>query len=196
MVQIELNKTGMNNIKKLIKIPHLVILSMKLKFYGVKYGKKLRGNRVYIKNSGTIIIGDRVSLNSYPGGELYKTGLQAHCKDAKIVISSNCILNGTMVHCRELVVIEDYCLFGPGTVICDNDSHRVSIDILKRREPPNSAPIIIRKNVWIGMNSLILKGVTIGENSIIAAHSVVTKDIPRNTLAGGNPAIIIKTLTV
>ena len=45
------------------------------------------------------------------------------------------------------------------------------------------------------MNSLILKGVTIGENSIIAAHSVVTKDVPANVLVGGNPAKFIKDLT-
>ena len=184
----------MNYIKKLIKIVRLVVLRLKLKFYGVRYGKKLRGNRVYITNEGAIRLGDSVSLNSFPGGELYKTGLQTYCKDAKIVIGNNCNLNGTMIHCRELVEIDDYCLFGPGTVICDNDSHRVTIDISERRKSPKSAPIIIKKNVWIGMNSLILKGVMIGENAIVTAHSVVTKDIPRDTLAGGNPPRIIKTL--
>ena len=122
----------MNHIKMLTKIFYLVVLKIKLKIYGVKYGTKLRGNRVYIRNEGTIILGDSVSLNSFPGGELHKTGLQTYCRDAKIVIGSNCNLNGTMVHCRELVEIEDFCLFGPGTVICDNDSHRVSIDILKQ----------------------------------------------------------------
>ncbi|MBC8770466.1 acyltransferase [Arenibacter sp. BSSL-BM3] len=86
-------------------------------------------------------------------------------------------------------------MFGPGTKIVDNDSHRISIDINERRKAPKSNPIIIEDNVWIGMNSLVLKGVCIGKNSIVAAHSVVTKNVPENVLVGGNPAKIIKTLT-
>ena len=86
-------------------------------------------------------------------------------------------------------------MFSPGSKLVDNDSHRISIDISERRKPPNSAPIIIHDNVWVGMNSLILKGVEIGQNSIVAAHSVVTRNVPENTLVAGNPAKIIKTLT-
>ncbi len=86
-------------------------------------------------------------------------------------------------------------MFGPGSKIVDNDSHRVSIDVEERRKLPNSAPILIEENVWVGMNSLILKGVTIGKNSIVAAHSVVTKHVPENVLVAGNPAKIIKNLT-
>ena len=58
----------------------------------------------------------------------------------------------------------------------------------------SSAPILIKNNVWIGMNVIILKGVTIGEGAIVAAGSVVTKDVPDWTLVGGNPAKIIKNL--
>lgn len=86
-------------------------------------------------------------------------------------------------------------MFGPGTKIVDNDSHRISIDVIERRKTPNSAPIIIGDNVWVGMNALILKGVEIGENAIVAAYSVVTKNVPENTLVAGNPAKILKTLT-
>ena len=55
---------------------------------------------------------------------------------------------------------------------------------------------MIEKNVWIGMNSVILKGVTIGDNSIIGAGSVVVKDVPKNTIAAGNPAKVIKDLPI
>ena len=55
-------------------------------------------------------------------------------------------------------------------------------------------PIYIMDNVWIGMDATILKGITIGENSIIAAGSLVTKDVEPNTIVGGNPATIIKKL--
>ena len=56
-----------------------------------------------------------------------------------------------------------------------------------------SSPIIIGENVWIGSNVRICKGVTIGDNSVIAACSVVTKDVPANAIAAGNPAKIVKT---
>jgi acetyltransferase-like isoleucine patch superfamily enzyme len=181
-------------VSKLFKIPNLILLHLKLKLYGVVYGQKVRGNRVVLKNVGKIKIGNRVSLNSYPGGEPYRTGLQTHCREAIISIGNDCNLNGTMIHCRTSVKIGSYCMFGPGSKIVDNDAHRVSIDVAKRRKPPKSAQISIEDNVWVGMNSLILKGVTIGKNSIIAAHSVVLKNVPENVLVAGNPAKLIKNL--
>ena len=57
-----------------------------------------------------------------------------------------------------------------------------------------SKPIIIKKNSWIGMRSIILKGVIIGEGAVVAAGSVVTKDVPDYTLVAGNPAIVKKRL--
>ena len=58
----------------------------------------------------------------------------------------------------------------------------------------NTKEIIIKNNAWIGMRSIILKGVTIGEGAIVAAGSVVTKDVPPYTLVAGNPAVIKKKL--
>ncbi|WP_348983256.1 acyltransferase [Motilimonas sp. E26] len=183
-------------LKKFFKLPGILLLRVRLSLHGVTYGSKLKGKSVIISNIGNIKIGNNVNLNSFPDGEPFKTGLQAHCKDSKISIGNNCLLNGTRIHCRTQVSIEDNCMFGPGCKIVDNDSHRTSIDVMKRREPPESSPIIIRNNVWVGMNSLILKGVEIGENSIVAANSVVTKSVPKNTLVAGNPARIIKKLDV
>lgn len=177
------------------KLFYRIGLRLKLKAYGVKYGNRIKGNRVVVKNIGQIIIGNNVSLKSFPDGEPYRTGLQTHCEDAVIRIGDNCNLNGTMIHCRTKVTIGRFCMFGPGTKIVDNDSHRISIDVIERRKTPNSAPIIIGDNVWVGMNALILKGVEIGENAIVAAYSVVTKNVPENTLVAGNPAKILKTLT-
>ena len=182
------------NIEKIIKIPDLLLLILNLKLHGVSYAGKPRGRRVHIKNVGSISLGYDVSLNSYPSGLPFATCLRTNLKKSVINIGNHCVLNGTMIQCRERVEIRDYCMFGPGVRIVDNDSHRVSIDIEERRKSPSSSPIIIHKNVWVGMNSIILKGVEIGENSIVAAGSVVTKSVPENTLVAGNPAKIIKEL--
>ena len=188
----KINKTQI--MKKITKAWYLFLLHIKAKKQRIYYGKALRGNRIVISNKGKIVLGDNVSLNSFPNGDLYRTGLITYFNDAEIIIGNNCNLNGTMIHCNTSVKIGNYCMFGPGTKIVDNDSHRISIDISERRKPPVSKPINIGNNVWIGMNSLILKGVKIGENSIIAAQSVVTKVVPDNVLVGGNPAKIIKKL--
>jgi acetyltransferase-like isoleucine patch superfamily enzyme len=63
------------------------------------------------------------------------------------------------------------------------------------RPPLKTAPVIIEDNVWIGMNAVILKGVTIGENSVVAAGAVVSKSVPANVVVAGNPAVIVKELT-
>ena len=82
---------------------------------------------------------------------------------------------------------------GGGVLIIDTDCH--SIDWKVRRDSDNqicSAPITIEDDVWIGAQCIILKGVTIGARSIIGAGSVVTKDIPADCVAAGNPCRIIK----
>jgi acetyltransferase-like isoleucine patch superfamily enzyme len=148
-----------------------------------------------MRNKGKIELGNSVFLNSYPDGELYRTGLMAYFPSSIIRIGDNCSLNGTIIHSRNAVIIGDNCMFGPGVVILDNDSHNTSIDPERRRQGKISeSPVTIGNNVWVGMRSIIMKGVQIGDNSIIAAGSIVIKSVPPNTLFGGNPAAFIKKL--
>jgi acetyltransferase-like isoleucine patch superfamily enzyme len=64
----------------------------------------------------------------------------------------------------------------------------------QRRASVIAKPIVIERNVWIAAGATIIGGVTIGENSVVAAGSVVTKDVPPNTLVGGNPARVIRSI--
>lgn len=86
----------------------------------------------------------------------------------------------------------DECQIGSYVIMMDNDYHQVE----DRTKPRTSAPIILEKNVWLGVRVVVLKGVRIGENSVIGANSVViSRDIPPNCLAGGVPAWIIRTFS-
>jgi len=173
----------------------LVRLHLQLRRHGVSYGKGLRGNPCIIINKGKIELGAHVFLNSCPSGEPFRTGLMTYFPSSRIKIGDNCSLNGTLIYSRKEVIIGDNCLFGPGVIVLDNDSHNTSIDPLVRRTGKiQESPVVIGNNVWIGMRSIVMKGVNLGENSIIAAGSIVTNDVPSNQLFGGNPAKFIKAL--
>lgn len=110
----------------------------------------------------------------------------------------------TQILCVNRVEIGAYTAIAHNTIICDNNNHPISPAYRKEMRPTPvghdmrmwrhsaNAPIIIGENCWIGTNVRICKGVTIGDNSVIAANSVVTKDIPANCIAAGNPARIVK----
>lgn len=94
------------------------------------------------------------------------------------------------IRCRERITIGNNVSIAYNVLIQDSDYHTIYD---KEGNPkPQTLPITIEDNVWIGANAIILKGVTIGEGSVIAAGSVVTKSIPPHTLVGGNPAKVIK----
>jgi len=98
---------------------------------------------------------------------------------------------GSTISIAKEVVIGDNCMIGPNCLIMDNDDHPINPDKRLRGEavsPDDIHPVNIGSNVWIGTNCAILKGVTIGDNSIIAAHSVVTKNVLPNCIYAGYPA--------
>lgn len=117
------------------------------------------------------------------------------------------LLNGALVMAEERIEIGSYCLISWNVGIADSDFHPLEpaqrlIDAqalapFYKARPPRpkleTRPVRIADNVWIGMNAIILKGVTIGENSVVAAGSVVVKSVPANTVVAGNPAVAVKT---
>ena len=99
------------------------------------------------------------------------------------------------------VVIGDGCQIGHNVVFATLDHGNVVFATLDHGLSPEDrkhtypAPIVLGKNVWVGSNSTILQGVTIGDNAVVAAGAVVTKDVPANVVAGGVPARTIKEIT-
>ena len=91
------------------------------------------------------------------------------------------------------IYIGDYVMIGPNVTICAG-SHTVS-PRFRRAQYQYNLPVHIGENVWIGANTVIMPGITVGENSVIGAGSVVTKDIPANVVAVGNPCRILRPIT-
>ncbi len=113
---------------------------------------------------------------------------------AEIRIGDNSGFSGVVIGCGEKIQIGAQVLCGANVVITDTDWHNVnpSLRQMSRLEP--AEPVYIADNVFIGANVYILKGVRIGQNSVIGAGSVVTKSIPDNVIAAGNPCRVIKSL--
>ncbi|MEN5115528.1 DapH/DapD/GlmU-related protein [Brevundimonas diminuta] len=87
--------------------------------------------------------------------------------------------------------IADDVMIGPNVSLITS-GHPIAPS--QRRAGVTASPIVIERNVWIAANVTVIGGVTIGENSVVAAGSVVTKDVPANTLVGGNPAKVIRSI--
>lgn len=152
-------------------------------FVGGRYITNLSSSsaNVLIFKGGTLIINGRVKIGPgvqivvAPGGKLILNDGTYITADAKIF-------------CSSVVEIGRRCAISWGTSIIDSDFHQ----IYYKGRKENSQRIKIGDHVWIGCNSTVLKGVNINSHSVIAAGSVVTKDLPNNVLAGGNPARILK----
>lgn len=151
---------------------------------------------------GGIEIGDRVQLISSSwrcsaGALNHPVRLCTFMKEAKIILANGVGLNGTSITCRSTYVrIGAETMIAPNVMILDSDFH-IPWPPENRGFYPGTefdAPVHIGEQVWVGANSLILKGVTIGNNSVIGAGSIVVKDIPANVLAAGNPARVVKDL--
>ncbi len=143
----------------------------------------LRGDPA-VDNAGRMTFGDRVRLVStvarlelvtLPGGHLE--------------IGNNVFVNyGTSLVAASHVKIGDDCLIGAHVTVMDTDYHRVE----DKAWDTTGEPIVIEDRVWLGNRSMVLKGVRIGHDSVVAAASVVTRDVPSRTLVAGVPAKVVR----
>jgi acetyltransferase-like isoleucine patch superfamily enzyme len=102
-------------------------------------------------------------------------------------LNSGFINEGVQITCASKIIIGKECAIARDVVIRDYDGHMVDIPGYEKAKPIN-----IGNHVWIGSRAMVLKGVTIGDGTIVAAGSVVTKDLPSKCIAAGVPAKVIK----
>ena len=146
-----------------------------------------------------ITIGEGAYLESldrlaFHCGRLKLTIVKRNAMQAgKIAIGSRCVLQGTAIVAYESVVIEDSVVFGPNVTVMDSSGHpltnRGTDDEASRI---TARPVLIKEQSWIGMNAIVLPGVTIGRHAVVGAGSVVRTDIPDYAIAVGNPAMVVK----
>lgn len=178
---------------------------------GVRYGKRMKiFNHIYLrKHKDSIIeIGDDFVFSS---GESYnplcrniKGSIYAP-KGAKIIIGDGVGISSACIWSKSSITIGNNVKIGGDCILLDTDSHSLDYKIRASKEVnedgvsldsynAKSAPITIADDVLIGTRCIILKGVTIGARSIIGSGSVVTKSIPADSIAAGNPCKVIRQL--
>ena len=144
---------------------------------------------------GAIMFGNNVSLGVRPSPNLFSGYgyIDARNEKSKIIIGDDVWINNNFMIASEGEGIEigDKTLIGLNVEITDSDFHDLHPG-RRRGGIPKTAKVTIGRNVFIGSNVKILKGVSIGDNSVIANSSVVTKSIPENVIAGGYPCKVIK----
>jgi len=169
-----------------------------LKYHKVKYNSwPLINGRILVRNAGKINLGTTVVFNNNTlanGIGIYKQCSLIVRENGILIIGNQTGFSGVSIYCVNKITIGDYVKCGGNVSIWDTDFH--PLNYLERRNDLNekaiNAKIIIGDDVFIGANSIILKGARIGSRSIIGAGSVVSKNIPEDEIWGGNPIKFIR----
>ena len=127
-------------------------------------------------------------------------GLNRRCtistldRSAQIEIGEDCGFSSTAISAARRVTIGDRVMCGANVAIMDTDWHPTDAEERNAGAAGPSAPVTIEDDVWLGMNVTVLKGVTIGARTVVAAGSVVTRSLPEDALAAGQPARVVRML--
>ena len=192
-------------LEKMFRLPSALRIRMSpilnrlfLKGKGVRYGSNLQViGRLDIQGNGSVTIGDRFCFVS--GEAVNPICSNVHgCfytenPDARIVIGDDVGMSSTRIWVSRSLFVGNHVKIGGMVLIMDTDVHPMDAHVRRTtNEGTISAPIVIEDDVWIGAHSIILKGVTIGARTVIGAGSVVTKSIPADCVAAGNPCRVIR----
>jgi len=151
----------------------------------------------YRMAESNITIGDNVVFRSDKTSNLI--GINKRCmistleKGAQITIGNDSGFSGVTIGAAKRIHIGSKVLIGANSVITDTNWHNIN-PLVRHMRDTSPGEVFIGNNVFIGYGTIILKNVVIGENSVIGAGSVVTKNIPANVIAAGNPCVVVKQL--
>lgn len=138
-----------------------------------------------LQGRGKIVLGDSCSLGVYPSPNLYhgECYIEARNPEAEVIIGERVFINNnaTIIADKSSIQIGDDTLIGPNFTCFDSNFHPIQPEKRLSKEY-SSKPVSIGSNVFIGANVTVLKGVSIGDNSVISAGSVIENNVPANTI--------------
>ena len=181
--------------------------SLKIKMFWMRHKKNVFlgkhvtvdwGAKIYVGKGGRVELGDGCYLKAAPKN--HHTGLPFRasicCAQGATVALGTNTRSAAYISAHKNVRIGQGCLLAGGVNIMDSNGVRVSSAFRADWRQDKAEDVIIGDNVWICINSVILKGTTIGNNCIVSANSVVKGNFPDNVLIQGNPAVVVKELKI
>jgi len=197
ILKLSLTKTMYYNFKfyKLHKIPLLISKNSIIKIHkdsivNIDEGRVEFGFDFLNRGKTSLKMGHNAQLNM-KGSAVICNGCRITIeKGGRIQLGKDIFINeNTRITAYDEISIGDGCWIAWDVNIIDSDFHNIIVNGMMK---PKEAKIIIEENVWIGARAIVLKGVKIGKGAVIAAGSIVTKDVPPKCLVAGNPAKIIR----
>jgi len=203
----------MNNIlfSRFLRIPRRLRMiyyihwnRLKFRFCGIKFEEGMNVyNKIYVNVHPTaqVSIGHNFTFSSGSGFNPLSRNIRGcifAAEKANIIIGNNVGISSATLRAKESIQIGDNVKIGSDCILLDTDAH--NLDYIIRRDSSRdtftakSKPIIIEDDVLIGTRCIVLKGVTIGARSVIGSGSIVTKSIPADCIAVGNPCKVIKAM--
>ncbi len=166
-------------------------------YFMLRYGKKISWGKEVVVNqkfqfsgNGKLLIGDGVNLWAHEEANRFQT----YSENAEISLGKNTRVNGALFQCREKIQVGKNCLIGSAHVM-DTDFHHAEPTLRNETQNIPTKKVRIGNNVWLAGQSAVLKGVEISDNAVVAFRAVVSKNIPENSAAAGNPAQVVKTFS-
>lgn len=183
-------KLNINTILVIFKIISNRIRIYKLKIQGCSIGKNCSIGKISVLGYKKIKIGNNVVLEDNVRLKVSDNNKENNSK-YKIIIQNDVFIGyGSVIDANQSVIIDSYCMLGPYVFVSDsNHIHHLNDELFKYLGGKYEN-VLIKKNCWIGTQSVILAGVTIEKNCIIAANSTVIKSVGENTLCSGIPSNI------
>lgn len=186
----------LGKILRLVQLPR--ILFYRILSNGTVFGHPSLLQPVQLVGEGEIHFIGRVTIGVFPS-PYFLNGfgyIEARNPGARVTIGTGTWINNNFVAISEHkgITIGKNVIIGPFVEIYDSNFHGLEADRRHLSSPEEAAEVVIEDNVFIGSNVTVLKGVTIGRDSVIAHGSLVTRDIPPGVVAGGRPANVFRSL--
>jgi acetyltransferase-like isoleucine patch superfamily enzyme len=182
-----------------LRIVTLPFVRLYFALHGVPWGRRwyICGTPLIQRHRGSrIVLGDGLGMRSWRRSNPLLTQrcvLATRSSRAEIRVGNDCGISGAVLVAADRIEIGDRVALGANVIVVDTDFHPVNLDDrLEDCQRGAAKPVIIEQDAFIGMNSVILKGVTIGRGAVVGSNSVVWSNVPAGAVVGGNPARILR----